>query len=74
LVDTVQKLRIKPDETMYIKMRATERDGVNTKISLCDLKECFETSSKIGINEYLFGKVEKGKEYFIEMDFTNSII
>lgn len=74
LVNSSQSLKIVPEEDMVIKVSSKEDHGVNMAITLCTEDDCLVSSTQIGNTEILMTTVSKGKTYFIDLDYTNSII
>jgi hypothetical protein len=67
-------LKIVPEEDMILKVASKQNHGVNMAITLCTDDDCLVASTQIGNTEMMFTTVTKGKTYFVDLDYTNSII
>ena len=74
LVNSSQSLKIVPEEDMVLKVASKQNHGVNMAITLCTDDDCLVASTQVGNTEMLMATVNKGKTYFIDLDYTNSII
>jgi len=74
LVNATQKIRFTPEEDMLLKMSSKEAYGVNMAMTLCAEHDCFFSSSQVGNTEVLFTTLHKGESYYVQLDFSNSII
>lgn len=59
---------------MILKVSSKQNHGVNMAITLCTDDDCLVASTQIGNTEMIMTAVTKGKTYFIDLDYTNSII
>ena len=59
---------------MLLKMSSKEAYGVNMAMTLCTEEDCLVSSSQIGNTEVLFTILDKGHSYYVQLDFSNSII
>lgn len=74
LVNTTQKIKIEPEEDMLLKVSSKQAYGVNLAMRLCDDHDCHGFSSQTGNTEILYAKAKKGGKYYLELDYSNSII
>ena len=76
LLNFTQRVNIKPEEDMTLKVASKEAYGVNLIMELCDAINnlCAVKSSKVGNYEVLFAAVTKNREYYLKLSYKNSII
>lgn len=76
LLNFTQRVNIKPEEDMTLKVASKEAYGVNLIMELCDASNnlCAVKSSKVGNYEVLFAAVSKNREYYLKLSYKNSII
>ena len=74
LINATQKIKFVPEEDMLLKMSSKEAYGVNMIMNLCTEHDCLVSSSQIGNTEVLFTELSKGQSYYVQLDFSNSII
>lgn len=73
-VNTTQKVTIAPEADMVLKMSAKEAYGVNMIMQLCTNKGCTKSSTRAGNTNVLYATVKKGTSYYIELNYSGSII
>jgi hypothetical protein len=74
LMNATQKVRITPEVDMLLKMSSKEAYGVNMAMTLCTEEDCLVASSQVGNTEVLFATLTEGRSYYIQLDYSNSII
>lgn len=74
LINATQKIEFRPEEDMLLKMSSKQAYGVNMGMSLCQGRDCLFSSSQVGNTEMLYTTLSKGEKYYVQLDFSNSII
>ena len=59
---------------MVLKMSAKEAYGVNMIMQLCTKSGCTKSSTRAGNTNVLYATVKKGTAYYIELNYSGSII
>lgn len=74
LVNSTQRINLTPEEDMLLKISSKQAYGINMAMSLCTDMDCLTPSTQVGNTEVLFTTLEKGRSYYVDLDYTNSII
>ena len=69
-----QRVLFKPEKDMILKVSTKQAYGINMNMRLCSADGCHVASSQTGNSELLFGQLDAGKDYYLELEHRHSII